>query len=189
MKYRALVVGVSAGGLSALGKILPKFPADFPLSVIIVQHISPDSDSYLVKYFQKTCKMKTLEIEDKIKIEKGRIYFAPPNYHILIDFDKTFSLSVDEKVNFSRPSIDVLFHSAADFFCDNLIGLILTGANNDGAAGMKKIKEKGGYCIVQNPETAEVDTMPLKAMEAVDVDQVLELEEIGDFIINLISKK
>jgi two-component system chemotaxis response regulator CheB len=189
MKYRALVIGASAGGLGALGKILPKFPADFPLSVIIVQHISPDSDSYLVKYFQKNCQMEVGEIEDKTRICKQKIFFAPPNYHVLIDFDNSFSLSIDEKVNFSRPSIDVLFETAADYFKDSLIGLILTGANNDGALGMKKIKENGGYCIVQNPKTAEVDTMPLKAIEAAEVDQVLELEEIGDFIINLIDKK
>ena len=110
---------------------------------------------------------------------KNKIYIAPPNYHLLVEADRTFSLSIDEPVNYARPSIDVLFETAADVYKTNLIGVILTGANTDGSHGLKRIKETGGLSVVQDPSTAEADTMPRAAIAAVDVDYVLPLEEIG----------
>ncbi len=113
---------------------------------------------------------------------KNKIYIAPPNYHLLVEADRTFSLSIDEPVNYARPSINVLFETAADVYKTNLVGVILTGANADGSHGLKRIKETGGLSVVQDPSTAEADTMPKAAIAAVDVDYVLPLEEIGKVI-------
>ena len=130
----------------------------------------------------ESCKSRVKQADEKEKIVPAMIYIAPPNYHLLVEDDRTFSLSVDELVNFSRPSIDVLFESAADAYGKRLIGIILTGANSDGSNGLKKIKECGGMAIVQDPESSEADTMPRAAIKATKVDYVLPLEEIGTFL-------
>ena len=179
MKYEAIVIGVSAGGLSALNRILPDLPSDFALAVIIVQHMHATGDNFLASYLNDKCNLKVKEVDDKESILKNKIYIAPPNYHLLVEADRTFSLSIDEPVNYARPSIDVLFETAADVYKTNLIGVILTGANTDGSHGLKRIKETGGLSVVQDPSTAEADTMPKAAIAAVDVDYVLPLEEIG----------
>jgi len=181
-KYEAVVIGVSAGGLAAMDKILPQLNSDFCLPILIVQHISPDSENYLPTHYNVRCSLKVKEAEDKEPISPGTIYFSPPNYHLMVECDKSVALSVDPKVNFSRPSVDVLFETAASTYKDKLIGVILTGANNDGAAGLVKIKKMGGTAIVQDPETAEADAMPKAAIEAADVDQVLSLKGIADFL-------
>lgn len=155
------------------------------MPVFIVQHISPKSDNYLVEILQKTSNLKIQEAEEKEKIKAGNIYIAPPNYHLLIEEDLTTSLSTEERISFARPSVDVLFESAAYVYTSKLIGVILTGANKDGASGMKKIKELGGTAIVQNPDTAEVNSMPIAAIRSVNVDYVLNLEEIGPKIVEL----
>ena len=183
--YRAVVIGASAGGLAAVESVLRDLKPTFCLPVLLVQHISPNVESYLSSHFEQRCHMTVQEAEDKDPIRRGSIYIAPPNYHMMVEFDCSIALSVDPPVNFSRPSIDVLFESAADYFGKALIGVVLTGANSDGAQGMKRIAEKGGLTIVQSPETAEVNTMPLAAIEAVNVDHVLPLEEIGRFLSEL----
>ena len=185
MKYEAVVIGVSAGGMKALGEILPRLPSDFPLPIIIVQHISPQSDNYMITYFNSLSKITIKEADEKESIVAGHGYFAPPNYHLLIEEDRTFSLSTEERVNYSRPSIDVLFESALDAYCPGLIGIILTGANNDGSKGLKKIKDCGGYAIIQNPETAEVSAMPEAAMKMCKIDQMLKLNEIAPFLVQI----
>lgn len=144
MSYKAIVIGVSAGGLAALGKILPRLPADYQLPLIIVQHISPDTDNYMISHFSSNAAIKVKEADEKELIKPGVAYFAPPNYHLLIETDFTFSLSVEERVNFSRPSIDVLFESAIDVWRPDLIGILLTGASSDGSKGLRMIKECGG---------------------------------------------
>lgn len=179
MKYEAIVIGVSAGGLSALNRILPDLPSDFTLAVIIVQHMHTTGDNFLSSYLNDKCNLNVKEVDDKESILKNTIYIAPPNYHLLVEADRTFSLSIDEPVNYARPSIDVLFETAADVYTTNLIGVILTGANTDGSHGLKRIKASGGLSVVQDPLTAEADTMPRAAIAAVDVDYVLPLEEIG----------
>lgn len=180
--YEAIVVGVSAGGLAALAQILPRFDKDMLLPVMIVQHQSHDSDDFLVRYFDRLCRHSVREVEDKMPVESGTIYFAPGNYHLLVEPDKTLSLSTEARVNYSRPSIDVLFEAAADTYTDRLVGIILTGANIDGTNGAARIKKLGGLIIVQDPETAEADAMPMSVIKHVQVDHVLPLNRIGNFI-------
>ncbi|MBI9034759.1 MAG: chemotaxis protein CheB [Bacteroidales bacterium] len=180
--YKAIVVGASAGGVEALTTVLPALNADLNFSVVVVQHISPHSDSFLVDYLNQLSPIKVKEVEEKEHIIPGVVYFAPPNYHLLIEEDETFSLTVDDKVNYSRPSIDVLFETAAVAFNQSLIGVILTGANSDGAEGMKRIKQFGGLTVVQDPSSAYVDVMPLAALEAIHADHILKLEEIAPFL-------
>ncbi|MGM0654309.1 MAG: chemotaxis protein CheB [Thermodesulfobacteriota bacterium] len=187
--YEAIVVGVSAGGLVALAEVLPKLDKDMTLPVMIVQHQSHDSDDFLVRYFDDLCRHSVKEVEDKMPVESGTIYFAPANYHLLVEPDKTFSLSTEARVNYSRPSIDVLFESAADTYMDRLVGIILTGANSDGTNGAARIKELGGLIIAQDPETAEADAMPMSVIKHVQVDHILALNRIGDFINSLNQKE
>jgi len=129
--------------------------------------------------------LQAKEAEDKEKLENGVIYIAPANYHIMIDEQDIISLTTDERVNYSRPSIDVLFESAADVYHDKLVGIILTGANGDGTAGMSAIKQQGGITVIQDLQTAEVRTMPESVLRQVQVDQVLTLEKISEFLNNL----
>lgn len=181
MRYKAIVMGISAGGMAALAKILPALPRDFPLPLMIVQHLHPHQGRFYVNYFDSLCNVMVKEADEKEKIQAGIVYFAPPNYHLLVEADTSLSLTVDEKVNFSRPSIDVLFESAADIYRAHLIGVVLTGANGDGALGLKKIKQNGGLAIVQDPEDAEVAVMPQAAIAATTVDYILSLSNIIAF--------
>lgn len=187
-RYEAIVIGVSADGLAALDAILPKLNHSFCLPILIVQHISPDSKNYLPAHYDVRCSLMVKEAEDKESIEKSTVYFSPPNYHLMVECDKCIALSNDPKVNYSRPSVDVLFETAAYTYKDRLLGIILTGANSDGAAGLNKIKKYGGMTVVQSPETAEVDAMPLAAIAETDVDHIIPLDEIADFLNGLCLK-
>ncbi|HEX4408565.1 MAG TPA: chemotaxis protein CheB [Xanthobacteraceae bacterium] len=178
----AVVIGASAGALEALSVILPALPAEYRLPVIIVVHIPPDKRSVLVELFQAKCAVKVEEAEDKIAIRDGTAYFAPPDYHLLIERDKSLSLSSDEPVLFSRPSIDVLFESAADAYGPALIGVLLTGASQDGAHGMKAIVESGGMAIVQDPHSAFAPAMPEAAIAACPGALVLSLQDIATYL-------
>jgi len=188
-KYEAVVIGVSAGGLAALDRILPLLHKNFCVPILIVQHIGADSDSYLPNHFDVRCSIRVKEAEDKEHIQRGNIYFAPPNYHLMVEHDRCIALSIDEKVNYSRPSIDVLFETAAIVYRQKLIGVVLTGANHDGARGLARIKQYGGLTIVQDPDSAEVDTMPKAAIKATEVDQILPLKEIAALLNELCAKK
>ncbi len=179
MRYKAVVMGVSAGGLEALRIILADLPQEFGLPIAIVQHRGASADSFLAEYLDKICALTVLEAEDKMPMEAGHVYLAPAGYHLLIEPDASFSLSLDERVNYSCPAIDVLFESAADVFEGALIGVVLTGANADGALGLKKIKAQGGFSIVQNPATALASAMPAAAIAATQADFVGELAQIG----------
>jgi len=178
-KYKAIVVGSSAGGLNALKTLLRNLDRDFKIPVIIVQHISPDSENYLIHILNDLKRLKVKEADEKEHPQQGYAYVAPPNYHLLVEPDQTFTLTVDERVNYARPSIDVLFETAAEAYREQLIGIILTGANNDGSLGLKRIKELGGMAVVQDPGTAEVDSMPKAAIQTCAVDHILSLEEIS----------
>jgi len=184
-RYEAIVIGVSAGGLSALEIIFKQLDANFCLPILVVQHLSPSSENYLPVHFSARYPQNFKEADDKEEIRSNTIYFAPPNYHLLVEYDRHLALSADERVNFSRPAIDVLFESAADVFANKLIGIILTGASSDGAVGLEKIKRYGGLTIVQDPKTAEAQAMPTAAIAATDVDHILTLEEIGPFLNSL----
>lgn len=182
MKYHAIVIGVSTGGMAALDTILPHLRADCDLAVIVVQHEHPTSDDFLTRYLDEKCLLKVKRADDKEDIAPGVIYIAPPNYHLMVEENRTFALSIDEPFNYARPSIDVLFEAAADVYGANLVGVVLTGASADGSRGIGKIKERGGLAIVQDPETAEVQTMPRAAINANHVDHILPLGEIGPFL-------
>lgn len=180
--FQAIVIGCSYGGLQALEKILSELPKGFPIPLAVVQHISPNPGGLLASLLGRTANLTVKEAEDKETVAPGTIYLAPPDYHLLIERGAAFSLSSDEKVNYSRPSIDVLFESAADAYGPGLMGVILTGANADGAIGLKRIKEQGGFTVVQDPRTAAASEMPRAAIEQTGPDLVIPLEEIGPFL-------
>ncbi len=187
-KYKVIVIGVSTGGTQALKTILSVLPSQFALSVIIVMHRHKDTDGYLEQLLNNECRMCVKQADEKEKIKAGVVYVAPPNYHLLIEDDGTFSMSISGAVNYARPSVDVVFESAAEVYGKGLIGVILTGANRDGSQGLKKIKEAGGLAIVQAPETSEVSEMPKAAIAVVKPDYVLPLEKIGPLLRKLESK-
>lgn len=178
LKYKAVVIGASAGGFAALSSLLPQFEKNFPLPIIIVQHLYPESTDFMAQNLNAACVLKVREANEKETIRGGTVYIAPANYHLLLERDHTLSLTIDQKVNFSRPSIDVLFESAVDVYGNELIGVLLTGANSDGAQGLRLIKEAGGCTIIQNPRTAEVDAMPQSALDLFNVDFTLDLDDI-----------
>lgn len=177
--YDAIVIGASAGGFAALAKILPNLSRALPQAVIVVQHLHPDSGEYIVNFLGQHCLLPVKEAEDKEPILPGVIYIAAARYHLLIEQDKSFSLSLDNKINFARPSIDILFETAASAYGPRLIGVILTGANTDGAFGLAAIKARGGLTIVQDPETAEIAFMPQAAIDQAQPDHILDLTRIA----------
>lgn len=180
--FEAAVLGVSAGGMHALKTILSALPATFSLAIVIVHHSGVQSDGFLAEHLNRCSMIKVKEAEDKETLSRGTAYLAPAGYHLLIEPDKSFSLSVDDKVNFSRPSIDLLFESAAEAFGEALIGVVLTGANADGALGLKAVKRRGGLAVVQNPATAEASRMPQAALDATSVDHIVDLERIATLL-------
>lgn len=184
-EYEAIVIGASAGGLYVLSNILEKLPADYAIPIIVVQHRARDKKDLLEEVLQHKSKIKVKQADEKEKIEKGYVYIAPPDYHLLIENDLTFSLSSDEYVKFSRPSIDVLFESAAVVYRDKLIGIILTGANNDGAAGISEIKKYHGLTIAQSPKEAAFPVMPTAAIETKAITHVWTLSEIQNFLLTI----
>jgi two-component system chemotaxis response regulator CheB len=179
---QAVVIGASAGALDALSSILPELPSNYPLPVMVVVHIPAHKESLLPSLLAAKCEMKVHEAEDKEPLAPGTIYVAPPDYHLLVEKDGSLSLSNDEEIMFSRPSIDALFESAADAFGDGLIGILLTGANDDGATGLKTIVEAGGTALIQEPSEAASPTMPLAAIKACPHAQVMGLTQIRDWL-------
>ncbi len=184
-RYEAVVVGGSAGASAALAQILPALPAGYPLPVIVVQHLHPLQAGPAALYTASGCKLALQEAEEKQALQPGHIYFAPPNYHLLVEMDRTLSLSIDSRVHFVRPAIDILFESAADAFGRGLIGVLLSGANQDGACGLQYVKARGGLVVVQDPASAEVPIMPRAAMEATPVDHVLSPLQIGELLVRV----
>lgn len=174
----ALVIGTSAGGLNALTHLLSRLHYNLQIPIVIVQHLHPQSDDAMARILDGHTKLKVKEAEEKEYLIGGTVYMAPANYHLLLEQDKSFSLTIDEKINFCRPAIDPLFETAAEIYRDRLIGLLMTGANSDGSSGLQKIKACGGLAIVEDPATAEVATMPETAIRTVKVDFILPLEEI-----------
>jgi two-component system chemotaxis response regulator CheB len=175
----AVVIGCSAGGLSALRILLQGLPAGLNATIIIVAHTAPEGPSLLPPLLAIDCLLPVSEAVEREQAKPGHVYVAPPNYHLLIEQDHTFSVSVDDRVCFVRPSIDVLFYAAADVYQERLLGIILTGANSDGALGLNAIKNAGGITLVQEPATAYADTMPLAAIAIGATDKVLPLEDIA----------
>lgn len=184
-KLEAIVVGTSAGGIKALLSILPHLPTTFRLPIVVVLHLSDKHESKLAEIFQHHCAMPVRQAQDKERIAAGTLYFAAPGYHLSIERDRSFSLSCEEAVHYARPSIDILMQSAADAYGAGLAGVLLTGANQDGAAGLASIQLAGGLTIVQNPATAEISIMPQAALDIFHPDMILSLPEILRLLIDL----
>ncbi|MBN1657545.1 MAG: chemotaxis protein CheB [Anaerolineae bacterium] len=184
-RFQAVVVGGSAGGGAALQQILPALPAGYPLPIVVVQHLHPLQQAPAILHACSACKLPLQEANEKEVIQPGIVYYAPANYHLLIEEDRTFSLSIDARVHFARPAIDVLFESAADAYRRDLIGVILSGANEDGAHGLRRVKARGGLAVVQDPAGAQVEIMPRAAMHATQVDYVLSPPDIGRLLAEL----
>jgi two-component system chemotaxis response regulator CheB len=182
---KAVAIGASAGAVQALQAILPRLPADYPLPVLVVVHVPPDRANMLVPLLQAKCEMAVREAEDKEPVVPGVIYFAPSDYHLLVETDGSLALSTDEWVNFSRPSIDVLFESAADAYGSALAGVILTGANHDGAAGLKAVVDAGGVAIVEQPAGAYASAMPEAALKACPSAMTMNLDAIALYLSSL----
>lgn len=179
MTAGAVAIGTSAGGVQALSRILPGIPADFAQPVLIVVHVPARRGNALVELFDSKCSLQVKEAEDKEPLEPGTVYFAPPDYHLLVEQTGDLALSSDEAVHYSRPSIDVLFESAADAWGAGLAGVILTGANDDGAAGLAAVARAGGFAMVQDPTQAAASAMPEAALTACPRAQPLSLAALA----------
>lgn len=175
----AVAIGASAGGIQALSVLLPALPAKAAVAVFIVLHLPRDRPSLLAEVFSRKCLLDVREAQDKEPVIAGTVYFAPANYHLLLDHGPQLALSVDDLVHHSRPSIDVLFESAAEVYGNRLLGIILSGANEDGAQGLAAVHDAGGLTVVQTPETAQSPQMVLSALNLRRPDHVLPLEEIA----------
>lgn len=186
--YQLIVIGISAGGINFMSKLLSELTSDFTIPIVVIQHIADSSKGTWVKMLNEQHPLTIKEADEKEKITENTIYFAPANYHLLIEQNKTFTLTLEDKVNYARPSIDVTFETAADCFQENLIGIIGTGANSDGAKGLRKIKYTGGHTIVEDPSLAETPSMPEAAIRTAQPDLVLSNEAITKYM-NQINKK
>lgn len=181
----AFIIGGSAGSLSVLLSALPGIRSDLDFPIIVVLHRKPGKDSILTDLLASRTNLKVKEIDEKEMIQPATVYIAPPNYHLLIEKNRSFSLDASEKINFSRPSIDVTFESAAEVYGEHTFCLLLSGANSDGTAGLQHVNAKKGVVLVQKPESAVVPFMPQNAVQHLEVDEILDLNEISDYINNL----
>lgn len=175
---RLAVIGASWGGMHALGRLLSELDASNRLTFVVAQHRSPDADGMLVRYLAERCALPVSEAEDKDELVPGRVFLAPPDYHLLVD-ERNLALSTEGAVRFSRPSIDLLFESAADSCGDAVVAVVLTGANDDGCRGAVAVKDAGGLVLAQDPETAERPEMPAGTIASGAADLVLPLEELA----------
>ncbi|QDD65749.1 chemotaxis protein CheB [Herbaspirillum seropedicae] len=181
----AVVIGASAGGVEALSEILPALRRGAAVATMVVLHLPRERPSLLAQIFADRCRQPVVEAQDKEPAQAGVIHFAPPDYHLLVDRSEDgpiLAMSNDELVNYSRPAIDVLFESAADVYGARLLGILLTGGNHDGAAGMQAIARAGGVTVVQSPQQAQVPYMPAQALAMGNIDYVLTLQQIADLL-------
>ncbi len=184
-EVEAIVIGASAGAIQALSRILPALPEGYPIPVLVVVHVPADRADLLAPLFQARCRLKVKEAEDKEPIQPGFVYFGPSDYHLLVETDRTLSLSTDEPVLYSRPSIDVLFESAADAYGAGLVGVILTGANEDGADGLRAVCAAGGAGLVEDPAQAFATAMPSAALARCAGARSLSLDAIAARLVGL----
>jgi two-component system chemotaxis response regulator CheB len=183
--YRAVVVGASAGGVEALLKLYGELPRSFSLPIITVLHLPEDRHSLLAEVFERRLQRPARQAADKESILPGVVYFAGPGYHLSVERDMSFSLSQEERVHYSRPAIDLLFESAADAYGSHLVGILLTGANEDGAQGLATVARQGGLTLVQDPAEARMPVMPLAAIALFTPDHILPLHGIGSLLAEL----
>lgn len=187
MRPAIVVIGTSLGGLNALLAVLRAIPAGFGVPMVIVQHRGVGPDVRLVDLLQQYTPLTVVEAEDKAALTAGTVYVAPADYHLLVEDRTALALSTEGPVRSARPSIDVLFESAADAYGDEVLGILLTGASADGAAGLMAIKARGGRIIVEDPSTAECATMPAAGIAATTVDYVLPVDRIGAHLVSLVE--
>lgn len=182
MNEHIVVIGGSAGSLKVLLEVLPKLNQGLSFPIVIIVHRKSYPGSVLHKLLANNSKLGVIEVEDKMTLEPGCVYIVPADYHLLFENQKQVSLDFSEKLNFSRPSIDITFRSAAEIFKENAVALLLSGANADGVNGLKEIKKYGGSVAVQDPSTAEIDYMPKQAILSIAIDKVLKPFEIASYI-------
>ena len=186
MSHGIVVVGASLGGLRAVSELLHVLPDEVDLPVVLAQHRAADAErDSLESLLRRHTLRPVVEAGDKDRIEPRHVYVAPPDYHLLVEEEGSFALSTGERVQYARPSVDVLFESAADAYGERTIGVVLTGANADGAAGLLAIRDVGGVAIVQDPETAEARQMPDAAIRVTAADAILPVHEMGKFLLEL----
>ena len=183
--YKAIVIGISTGGVETLKELLGALPKDFPLPLIIVQHISHDSGRGMADLLDEVCSIHVKEADEQELPVGGTVYMAPADYHLMVELDGKLGLSTDPPVNYARPSVDVLFETAAEAFGNGLVGVILTGVGSDGSRGLKRIKAMGGVTVVQNPEDAAAGSMPNNAIMAVMPDYIVALADLPRLFIDL----
>ncbi|KOY02562.1 chemotaxis protein CheB [Pseudomonas nunensis] len=181
----AIVIGASAGGVEALLNILSPLREGFVLPIIVVLHLPDERRSQLAEVFARRVALPVLEAVDKTLVEAGTLYFAAPGYHLSVEQDRSFSLSLEDRVHYSRPAIDFLFESAADAYGPALAAVLLTGANRDGANGLAQVKHRGGFTVVQDPDEAQVSTMPQAALDLHQPDHILPIRGIGRLLVEL----
>ena len=186
---RAIAIGGSAGGVEALAELLPSLTARGALSIFVVVHQPRDRSSILPTIFAPRCALAVCEPDDKQVVQPDHIYFAPADYHMLVDSGRRISLSTDDPVHFSRPSIDVLFESAADVYREQLLAIVLSGGNEDGADGAQAERRAGGFVVVQDPATARLPMMPRSALARVAADAVLPVTRISALLNELCEKE
>lgn len=181
-EIQTVVMGASAGGIEAISIILSELRLELRAPIVIVVHMPSDRSTHLVTLLQSKCRRPMIEVEDKQSLEPGHVYLAPPDYHVLVEDEQSLALSSDERVNYSRPSIDVLFETAADVFAEHALGIVLTGANRDGARGLGRIIRAGGLGLVQEPSEAHCRAMPEAAIAACPTAMVMNLQEISPYL-------
>ena len=181
----AIVIGASAGGVEALLNILTPLREGFGLPIVVVLHLPDVRRSHLAEVFARRVALPVLEASDKSRIEAGTLYFAAPGYHLSVEQYRSFSLSLEDRVHYSRPAIDYLFESAADAYGPKLAAVLLTGANRDGAHGLAQVKRRGGLTVVQDPDEAQVATMPQAALDIHQPDHILTIRGIGRLLVEL----
>ena len=183
--FELIAIGCSSGGFAALRAVLEALPHDFPVPVAVVCHVGDDGGDRLAELLGRRCAICVEEAEDKVVLAPRTVHVAPAGYHLLLEEDRSFSLSVDPKVCGVRPSVDVLFESVADVLPGRAIGVVLTGSNQDGAQGLKAIRDRGGIGIVQDPKSAYSAAMPAAAIAIAGADHVVPLEDIGELLVRL----
>lgn len=187
MAYEIVVIGTSWGGLQAMRRVLGDLPAGFDVPVVLIQHRHRDSDALLATLLQEETALAVREAEDKTELQPGHVYVAPADYHLLVEKGH-LTLSTEEPVHFSRPSIDVTMESAADAYGRGIVGVVMTGANDDGSRGLRRIVDRGGHAVVQDPKTADSRVMPAAAIRAVPGADVVPLEQLGAFLGKLVMR-
>jgi two-component system chemotaxis response regulator CheB len=175
----AIVIGASAGAIASLTQLLPPLAPDYPLPILVTVHVPPDHPNSIPALLQSKCRVTIKEAEDKEPLHPGTVYFAPPDYHLLVEKDRSLSLSNEEPVSFARPSIDVLFESAADVYGKALLALVLSGANHDGAKGSRSVVHAGGTVVVQTPDSSAARLMPESTLSACPEATAMSLTEMN----------